>query len=166
MSGVLGAAATSAQIGAEITDWVATAILRGDVRWRPGALDLLQLAVASEMRTALVTMAYRAVAHAVASSTGLRVFDVIVAGDDVSHQKPHPEPYLLAIQGLKITPERAVVVEDTLTGAQSALAAGLSTVLVTDQHAVDSNQVLARSSLSGLSLGELCDFVQGCGARS
>ncbi len=63
---------------------------------------------------------------------GLRtLFDVIVTGDDVTHGKPHPEPYLLAASRLGIPPSECLVIEDADNGIRSAKAAGCVTVGIT-----------------------------------
>jgi HAD superfamily hydrolase (TIGR01509 family) len=124
-----GADATPERIAQEITHDVASAVERGP-SWRPGALDLLDRVVRHGCRTALVTMAYRPVAEALERAAARPVFDVIVAGDDVTLAKPHPEPYLAALSALGIHPGAALAVEDSPTGAASALAAGLRVAAV------------------------------------
>lgn len=53
------------------------------------------------------------------------VFDVIVSGlDDCAHNKPAPDPYLLAAARLGVPIEGCWVAEDSPTGLRSALAAG------------------------------------------
>ncbi|MDX1689843.1 MAG: HAD family phosphatase [Acidimicrobiia bacterium] len=47
------------------------------------------------------------------------------AGDEVDRSKPAPDVYLLAAERLGTEPGRCVAVEDTPTGARSALAAGM-----------------------------------------
>jgi len=54
--------------------------------------------------------------------------DAIVCGDDVTHRKPHPEPYLAVIEQLGVQPQSCLVIEDTMTGMQAARAAGCRTV--------------------------------------
>ena len=44
----------------------------------------------------------------------------------MTNPKPHPEIYLLAAQRLGIDPRTALVFEDSVNGAQSALAAGMT----------------------------------------
>jgi beta-phosphoglucomutase-like phosphatase (HAD superfamily) len=51
-------------------------------------------------------------------------FDVVVAGDDVSRGKPHPEPYLRAAELLGVDIRDCVAIEDSLTGLTSAEASG------------------------------------------
>ncbi|MEI8012740.1 MAG: HAD family phosphatase [Candidatus Omnitrophota bacterium] len=52
-------------------------------------------------------------------------FKVIITGNDVTHGKPHPEPYRKALQALKVHRENAVVIENAPLGITSAIKAGL-----------------------------------------
>ena len=52
------------------------------------------------------------------------LFDVIVTQEVVKNKKPHPEPYLLAAERMKIGPEVCVAIEDSAIGITSAKAAG------------------------------------------
>ena len=54
-----------------------------------------------------------------------QLFDVVVSGSDVQNGKPHPEPYLKAIQRLCISCVDAVVIENAPFGIRSAKKAGL-----------------------------------------
>jgi HAD superfamily hydrolase (TIGR01509 family) len=53
-----------------------------------------------------------------------------VCGEDVERHKPAPDPYLLAARLLGI--RRALVVEDSAAGMESARAAGFDAVRITD----------------------------------
>lgn len=57
-----------------------------------------------------------------------RFFETVVTSQDVSHSKPHPDPYLIATRRLNIPPEETIVIEDSRLGIRSALAAGCTTV--------------------------------------
>jgi HAD superfamily hydrolase (TIGR01509 family) len=59
-------------------------------------------------------------------------FDAIVTGDEVEQGKPAPDIFLLAAQRLGLSPEHCLVLEDSQSGAQAALAAGMSVVVVPD----------------------------------
>lgn len=59
-------------------------------------------------------------------------FDVIVTGDDVEHGKPAPDIFLLAARRLAIPVGHCLVLEDSESGAQAALAAGMSVIIVPD----------------------------------
>lgn len=54
----------------------------------------------------------------------------IISGQDVKNEKPHPEPYLMALEKSKTKPEEAIVIENAPLGIRSAKAAGLFTVAV------------------------------------
>ena len=115
------------QIIEKLTDEV-TAQLKQEILWRPGAKELLLLLRRKKIKTALVTMSMHRMAKQVADSIGFDAFDVIVAGDDVRHGKPHPEPYLKAAELLGEKPEDCVAFEDSLTGLRSAEAANTKAV--------------------------------------
>ncbi len=85
------------QIIQKLTDDV-SAQLKQEIYWRPGSRELLLLLRKKKVKTALVTMSMRRMAKQVADSIGFDAFDVVVAGDDVRHGKPHPEPYLKAAE--------------------------------------------------------------------
>ena len=98
--------------------------LKQELHWRPGALELLIALKQAGIKTALVTMSMRRMALAVTDQIPFAAFDVVVAGDDVTHGKPHPEPYLKAAELLGVSPSECIAFEDSLTGLESAVAAG------------------------------------------
>ena len=57
----------------------------------------------------------------------------MVTGDRVEFGKPHPEPYLTAAAELGLHPGQCLAIEDSNTGAKSAVAAGC-TVLCVPNH--------------------------------
>jgi beta-phosphoglucomutase len=62
------------------------------------------------------------------------LFRAIVDGHQVSSPKPHPEIYLRAADLLGVAPEHCVVFEDSETGVQAGLAAGMRVVGVSTTH--------------------------------
>jgi len=94
-----------------------------------GGLELLDELRARGVATALVSSSWRALVNAALRVLGPR-FDVTLAGDEVTHAKPHPEPYLTTCARLSVEPSRAVVLEDALSGVLSAEAAGCPVVAV------------------------------------
>lgn len=97
--------------------------LAAGVVWRPGALELLRALGEAGVPCALVTMSYRSLADAVARLLP-GTFQVVVAGDEVEHGKPAPDPYLAAAAHLGVDATACVAVEDSPTGVASAEAAG------------------------------------------
>jgi beta-phosphoglucomutase len=102
----------------------------GDVIINTPLIQLLK-SFSPQTRSALVTTASRVNARAVLEYHGLRcLFDVIVTGDDVTHHKPDPEAYLLAIERLNLSPDECLAFEDSEVGIASAGAAGISVVRI------------------------------------
>lgn len=136
--------------------------LAESVPWQPGARELLTALHSAGVPNALVTMSYRVLADAVvAGAPGL--FDVVVCGDEVTHGKPHPEPYLRAAQLLGVDVTACVAVEDSRPGIASALASGARTVGVQVVVPVAPAPGLSRvASLEQLDL----DAVRAVGAGS
>jgi HAD superfamily hydrolase (TIGR01509 family) len=129
------------------------------VPWRPGARELLADLVAQGVPCALVTMSWRRFAMAVVKSLPTGSFQAVVTGDDVTFGKPHPEPYLEGARRLGVLPEACVALEDSPTGARSALAAGCVVVAVPNVVAVPDEVCHHRlSSLAGLSGGDLAEW--------
>lgn len=89
------------------------------------------------VRTGLVSSSYRPLVDAVLHTLGRARFDVTVAGDEVAHGKPAPDPYRLACERLAVDPARVVVLEDAPLGVQSAEAAGCVVVAVPSVAPID-----------------------------
>lgn len=69
------------------------------------------------------------------------VFENIISGDDITNGKPDPEPYLKMAAVMNVEPAECVVFEDSNSGIQSALAAGMGVVTV-DNNNIVSEQIL------------------------
>ena len=110
-----------------LTDRVMVQIEQG-VPWRPGARELIAELRAAGIPIALVTMSIRRMALQVAAAIGDDVFGVVIAGDDVEHPKPHPQPYLLAAERLGVDIGHCVAIEDSEFGLVSAVASGAATI--------------------------------------
>lgn len=123
----LGISLPSEQLINELTDSV-TSQLEREIPWRPGAQELLRELKRKGVKTALVTMSLRRMALQVVENIPFQAFDVVVAGDDVIHGKPHAEPYLKAASLLGVDPRDCVAFEDSISGILSAEAAGTKAV--------------------------------------
>ena len=96
----------------------------------PGAGELLAEAAEADVPIALVTSTVRSLADVAIDALGRHHFALTVAGDEVDHNKPHPEPYLKAARLLGADPARCVALEDSLTGVRAAEAAGCAVVAI------------------------------------
>lgn len=62
-------------------------------------------------------------------------FQAIVGSEDVMESKPNPEVFLKGASLLGVEPESCIVFEDVPKGAEAALNAGMSAIIVTTTHA-------------------------------
>ena len=105
----------------------------------PGALDLARQCATAGLAQGLVTMSISRMTNPLMEVVERHVpggFGVVISGDAVSHGKPHPEPYLLALEGLGMAASNCLAIEDSPTGVASAMAAGVTTVAVQGHAAV------------------------------
>lgn len=100
------------------------------VPWRPGARSLLTDLRKQHIPCAMVTMSWTRFADAVVRALPPGSFDVVITGDEVTHGKPHPEPYLTAAAALGVRAKDCVAIEDSPTGVRSAVAAGCRTFAI------------------------------------
>ena len=139
-----------AQIVDRLLDGV-VARVQERVPWRPGAVELLAHLRAAEVPCGLVTMSYTRFVAPVLAALAEGSFQAVVTGDEVTVGKPHPEPYLAAAALLGVEPGACIAIEDSNTGAKSAVAAGC-TVLVVPNHVpvLEGERRVFRDTLVGL----------------
>lgn len=124
------------EVAREIYDAILDAIAEG-VRPMEGAIELLgavrgsrPLAVASNGSMETVEASMRAASIP-------PVFDAIIALEPPLRPKPAPDLYLRACERLDVQPAHAIAVEDSVLGASSARAAGLTVVGVGEAPGLD-----------------------------
>ena len=71
------------------------------------------------------------IAHA--TSGLLPFFDFVIARQDYEQSKPHPEPYLTALERHNLQREECIVIEDSERGLAAAIAAGLRCIVIPDE---------------------------------
>ncbi len=98
-----------------------------------GAIDFLQFIRARFPLVALTTSSSKGIQELIFSIHNLEsYFDIVVTGDQVSQGKPNPEPYIVTMQKLGVTPVEAMVLEDSDNGILSAKAAGCLAIGITN----------------------------------
>lgn len=120
----------------EIIDFLSNRVIEGirkELPWRPGAQELLRELHQQGLRCVLVTMSEGPLATEVLAALPEPYFEFMVTGDQVANGKPHPEPYLTAVERLRETdPELSVAhciaFEDSIPGVASAMAAEVATI--------------------------------------
>lgn len=113
-----------------------TLLETGAIPLRPGVARLLREARAAGVRLAIATTTTPENVTALLRNSGCPEmegwFDVIAAGDVVPRKKPAPDIFTLALEQLGLEARDCVALEDSDNGVQSALAAGLKALVVTE----------------------------------
>jgi sugar-phosphatase len=95
----------------------------------PGALELL--ARLPEDRWTIVTSCTRRLAEVRLKAAGLPVPKKMITSNDITHGKPHPEPYQKGASVLGFPPSDCVVIEDAPAGVRAGKAAGARVIAFT-----------------------------------
>ena len=112
----------------------------------PDAVVLLEEVRSSRLPIGVGSNSSRWRLDATLEAAGVRdLVDASVAADEVEHPKPAPDVYLAVAERLGLDPGVSVVIEDSPTGIESALAGGFLVVAVRRGH-------FDRGALSGAHL--------------
>ncbi len=151
----MGIDRTPQQIVDELLDGVVD-LVRQEVPWRPGARELLTDLRSQDVPCALVTMSWQRFVDPILAQLPHHTFATVVTGDRVEFGKPHAEPYLTAAAELGVLPEQCLAIEDSNTGAKSAVAAGCA-VLCVPHHVpiLEGEGRLFADTLTGLDTDQL-----------
>lgn len=92
---------------------------------------LLEDIRSSQLNLALVTSSERIITEALLQKAGYReYFDLILTLQDVTDPKPHPGPYIKAMQLLNLGRLECLIFEDSPTGMKAGLESGCRTAQV------------------------------------
>jgi len=93
-------------------------------RLYPEVKEILSLLKKKNIPVAIVTGASKARISEHLEEAIMKQLGALVTADDVRHTKPHPEPYLKAVEKFGKKAAECLVVENAILGIQSAKAAG------------------------------------------
>lgn len=121
----------------------------------PGALEFVDALRAAGLKTVIVT-----------SSDSKKMeflfrqhpdfpthFDAIVTACDVTHSKPHPEPYLVGASKAGVKPSECLVFEDSYQGLESGRRAGCKVIGISTTN--PASEVRLRSDVEAPTLASL-----------
>ena len=107
-------------------------IIASELQAKPG-VEALVKDCAGRFELAVVSASRRESIEACLQKFELdHYFCLLISGNEVARSKPYPDPYLAAMRALRTTPERAIALEDSLTGYRAATAADLHCVVCPD----------------------------------
>lgn len=121
----------------------------------PGALEFVDALRAAGLKTVIVTssdskkMGFLFRQHPDFPTH----FDAIVTACDVTHSKPHPEPYLVGASKAGVNPSECLVFEDSYQGLESGRRAGCKVIGISTTN--PASEVRLRSDVEAPSLASL-----------
>ena len=121
----------------------------------PGALEFVDALRAAGLKTVIVTssdskkMGFLFRQHPDFPTH----FDAIVTACDVTHSKPHPEPYLVGASKAGVKPSECLVFEDSYQGLESGRRAGCKVIGISTTN--PASEVRLRSDVEAPSLASL-----------
>ena len=60
----------------------------------------------------------------------LKYFDFVLTSGDFKRSKPHPDPYLMAVERSGLAPDECVAIEDSERGLEAAATAGIRCIVI------------------------------------
>lgn len=104
----------------------------------PGLRAFLEQVAAADVPRALASSASRVNLDFTLEALRLEgYFTAVISAEDVTHGKPHPEPFLKAAERLGVAPSDCLVFEDSRFGLQAAERAGMRAIALTTSHPAD-----------------------------
>jgi HAD superfamily hydrolase (TIGR01509 family) len=106
-----------------------------NVKENAGTSELIELLNRHNMLRAIASNSSRdIIAATLANQPWARDIPKKFSIDDVAEGKPEPDIYLFAARSLGVRPENCLVIEDSLTGTEAAVRAGMTCCLLTHGH--------------------------------
>ena len=103
------------------------------LRVKPGIRQLLGWLCEHHKNCAVVSSTHAKYVRKYLEYAGIdSYFKEVIGGDMVERSKPEPDIFLLGCEKTGVTPEEAVVLEDSENGIRSASRAGIATICVPD----------------------------------
>lgn len=117
------------------TEFYRQLLTTGSIPLRLGVKRLINEARNKGIRLAIATTsAYPNALALIEKHLDPSWFEVIAAGDIVTHKKPAPDIYYYVLDKLKLEPEDCLVFEDTEHGLIAATKAGLKTIITINDY--------------------------------
>ncbi|HLW50596.1 MAG TPA: HAD family phosphatase [Sphingobacteriaceae bacterium] len=124
----------------------------------PGVQEIIQYLSDQRIRMAVVTSSKREISELHLDRHGmLPHFEFLITRNDVESTKPAPEPYLKALEKLRLPASECLVLEDSSTGLAAAQAAEVPCVVI--QHYEAIRQMIPAGSQIFNDLLEVRDYI-------
>lgn len=99
-----------------------------------GVIDTIAFLKSQGIKIGLATSSYNVLIDTVLGSLGItNEFDVVNSAEDEDYGKPHPAVYLTVAKKLKVDTSQCLVIEDSLNGVISGMAAKMKVVCIPEK---------------------------------
>ena len=133
---------------------------QGLVPVKPGTVELLSYLKDNGYKVALASSTSEGTVRRELGIAGLiEFFDVIIGGDKVTHSKPDPEIFLMAMEQLGVESGESVIIEDSYNGVRAADASGAYTVMVPDLLP-PTDEMREKADIIKNSLNDVLDWIK------
>jgi HAD superfamily hydrolase (TIGR01509 family) len=123
----------------------AIAIIKPQIKLADGLAQLLQELSELSIHLAVATSSRRQYCSFVMDALNIgKYFRAVITAEDIAHGKPDPEIYLKAAAAAGDVPGNCEAVEDSLSGIQSAQAAGMQVTAIASTHEASELQIAER----------------------
>jgi HAD superfamily hydrolase (TIGR01509 family) len=130
--------------------------MRGNTPTMPGAIELVHELQSHGIKTAMVSASPRNIVDAVLDNLGHDLFPFSISADDVRETKPDPEGYLKAATMSGSDISNCLILEDSITGMNAAIASGAYLIGVPHLVSIaESERIRVIKSLAQLSFAKL-----------
>lgn len=155
------AATLAARLHRHKTELFREMCAQGDIPARPGVHRVLDELAASGVTLAVATTGTRSWVEPLLDTTfGPGRFSLVLTGTEIPVLKPHPDVYVEALRRLGVAENRAVAVEDSVTGMVAAHGAGLACLVVVNDYTADQGFAQADLVLDGYEAVSVDTFEQ------
>ena len=138
----------------------------GKIPLRRGVKKLIDEALDENIQVAISTTTtpvnVTALLHATLGKDSEKYFTDIAAGDIVPNKKPAPDIYRHALKNLNLKAEECIAIEDSEAGLESAVNAGIKTIITTNLYTQNqdfSKAELVTNSLAEVNLNQLINIL-------
>lgn len=147
------------QVIKEVHQYIADRFENDGVPLKKGLLELLKYLKENNYKTIVATSSHRSRVDLILKQAKItEYFDDSICGDEVTHGKPDPEVFLKACQKLNVSPDEALVLEDSESGINAAYNAKIKVIGIPDMKYPDEKYVQMTYSIMN-DLLEVRDFL-------
>ena len=121
------------QIIKDVHAYIAKRFETEGVPLEPGLVELLKYLKENNYKTIIATSSHRNRVDLIVKQAQIdQYFDDSICGDEVTKGKPNPEVFLKACQKLQVSPQDALVLEDSESGINAAYNAEIKVIGIPD----------------------------------